>query len=74
MTLAHGEVITIRATDYRESFAANAHRIIVSEDREDAIVGWPDPTDPHCSDAWRPGIDRPLLYPRFAWEVRPCAK
>lgn len=69
MKLAQGEVITIRCEDDRSCFAANTHRIVVMEDRPDAIVGWPDPLDARCSNNWRPGVDKPLTYPKFAWRT-----
>jgi len=65
-----GGVITIGAIDHHDCFAANTHRIILQRETETEFVGWPDPTDPHCSDQWKPGIDKPLFYPKFAWEQR----
>jgi hypothetical protein len=67
-TLATCSIITIGATDHSDSFADNTRRIVVKEETEQEIIGWPDPTDPHNSDCWKPGIDQPLVFPKFAWE------
>jgi hypothetical protein len=63
-----GGVITIGATDHSGSYAHNTHRVILKEETSEQFVAWPDPTDPRCSDRWLPGIDKPLQYPKFAWE------
>jgi hypothetical protein len=65
-----GGVITIGATEHGGRWDHNTHRIVLKEELADKFIGWPDPTDPHCSDQWKPGIDRPLEYPKFAWELR----
>jgi len=67
---AKGEVITIGATSYGGCWDHNTHRIVIAEETSEAFIAWPDPTDPHCSNNWKPGIDKPLSYPKFAWEVR----
>lgn len=65
---ALGEVITIGATEHTGCWVGNTHRIIVKEETAEHFVGWPDPTDPRNSENWKPGIDKPMLYPKFAWE------
>ena len=65
-------VITLEAADDHPRYAGNTHRVVISAILPDKWVGWPDPTDPRNSDMWKPGIDKPLEYPRFAWkEVKP---
>ena len=61
--------ITIGATEHNGRWARNTHRIVLKEERPDAFVGWPDPTDARNSEHWKPGIDKPMIYPKFAWEV-----
>ena len=62
-------VLELRATDHRESFAGNTHRVVIARETKTEYFGWPDPTDKRNSEHWKPGIDRVLQYPKFAWEV-----
>jgi len=59
---------TIGATDDRACFAGNIHRVYIQSETEREYIGWPDPDDKRNSEHWRPGKDKPLLYPRFAWK------
>jgi hypothetical protein len=61
--------VTLRATDHRESFSGNTHRVIIRDETETDFIGWPDPSDPHNSPNWKPQTDKPLQYPKFAWEI-----
>lgn len=65
-----GGVITLSATKHGGRWDHNTHRIVLKEETPEAFIGWPDPTDGHCSDKWQPGISKPLTYPKFAWELR----
>ncbi len=61
-------VITLQCTDHRACFAQNTHNIVLQRETPNEFIGWPDPRDGRNSDAWKPGQDRPLTYPKFAWE------
>lgn len=62
-------VLTLGATDHRGSFAGNTHRVVIASENAVEYVGWPDPTDKRNSEHWQPGISKPLVYPKFAWEA-----
>ena len=64
--------VTLRATDHRPSYAQNTHRVILRSETDEAFYGWPDPADKRNSENWKPGIDTPLEYPKFAWEIGGC--
>lgn len=55
--------------DPQGKWAGNRHRIVLKEETPDTFVGWPDPTDPRNSDQHRPGVDKPMTWPKFAWKV-----
>lgn len=63
-------IVTLGATDHHGSFEGNTHRVIIRMETETDYFGWPDPSDSHNSPHWKPGVDQPLQYPKFAWEVR----
>jgi len=63
-------VVLIGATEHGPKWDFNTHRIAVKEETPEAFIGWPDPTDKRNSEHWNPGFDRPLQYPKFAWERR----
>ena len=65
-----GGVITIGATEHGGRWDHNTHRIVLQSETPEMFVGWPDPTDKHNSEHWKPGVDKPLQYPKFAWELR----
>mgnify|MGYP001611772333 CR=1 FL=1 len=58
----------ITARDSGGAFAHNKHRIVLKEENDTNFIGWPDPTDNRNSEHWKPGIDKPLQYPKFAWK------
>lgn len=62
-------VVTLQATEHKESFAHNTHRVVVASESPNEFIGWPDPTDKRNSEHWKPGVDKPLMYPKFAWEA-----
>lgn len=65
------KTITLAATDDRECFAQNTHRVVLREETAGEFIGWPDPNSPPNSEHWKPGVDKPLLYPKFAWKQIP---
>ncbi len=68
-TTASAKHVMLRATDHRESFAQNTHRVILRNETDTDFFAWPDPTWTGNSDQWKPSIDKPLQYPKFAWEI-----
>jgi hypothetical protein len=65
-----GGVITLGATEHGGRWDHNTHRVVLQSETPEMFIGWPDPTDKHNSDCWKPGIDKPMQYPKFAWELR----
>jgi hypothetical protein len=63
-------VVTLQCENHSKSFADNTHRVVLACESATEFIGWPDPTDKRNSEHWQPGIDKPLLYPKFAWEVQ----
>lgn len=63
--------VTIACRDTGASWAGNTHRIIIQRETETDWYGWPDPTDPRNSNVWKPGVDEPMRYPKFAWRIVP---
>lgn len=63
------KVITLGATEHTGCYAGNTHRVIIREETAEAFVGWPDPSDSRNSEHWNPAKDKPLTYPKFAWEA-----
>lgn len=70
MNTATGEIVTLGATEHGAKWDHNTHRVVIQTETNDAFIGWPDQTDPRNSEHWKPGTGRPMLYPKFAWEVR----
>lgn len=62
-------VVTMRAKDEHKCFADSTHRVVVAQETEVNWQGWPDPTDDRNSEHWQPGVHRPLIYPKFAWQI-----
>lgn len=61
--------LTIASADSSPAFAGNTHRMILQGESETAWFGWPDPEDKRNSEHWKPGQDKPLEYPKFAWSI-----
>jgi hypothetical protein len=65
------QTITIRATEHGPRWDGNTHRMILKCETEQAFIGWPDATDKRNSPNWNPATDKPMTYPKFAWEIVP---
>lgn len=65
-------LVTLTAQDDGPLWAGNTHRVFLKEENTDFFIGWPDPADKRNSEHWKPGVDKPLQYPRLAWKEVPA--
>jgi hypothetical protein len=64
---ARGEIVTLGATSHGPAWDANTFRVVVLEDRPDALIAV---SERRYFETHGEAVKTPGIFPKFAWEVR----